>query len=388
MEGKILIVDDDIDTLQLVGTMLEKQGFQIIAASNGEQAIEKAQAETPDLLILDVMMPGMNGYEVTKQLRSMPETAFIPIILFTAKSQVDDKIVGFESGADDYLTKPTHPAELIARVRTILNRPKTGGLPPLEAAKKAKPGLIYGVIGSKGGLGVSTFAVNLAVSLHQQTGEYVTLGELRPGQGSVGLMLGYPKTNALNNLLSLEVNKINTREVEHALVTHGTGIQLLLASYVPQDIKFMPGQEHTAAILKNLEKISPYTVLDLGSALTESTQEAVKHCDKIFLVLEPMPATLLQSKEMVANLEACGVDRFNIKPVLINRVRMENTVSHENIQRDLGIVLAGVITPAPELAYQAAMLHQPMIVKNPDSITFSQIKRLTTNILNEPVITK
>ncbi len=117
MANKILIVDDDFDTLHMVGKMLERHGFEIAAANNGEKAIQLAQTEHPDLIILDVMMPGMDGYEVTRKLRAIETTAYIPIILFTAKAQVDDKLEGFEAGADDYLTKPTHPAELIARVK-------------------------------------------------------------------------------------------------------------------------------------------------------------------------------------------------------------------------------------------------------------------------------
>src|SRR5574338_727036 len=122
MAEKILIVDDDLDTLRLVGLMLQRQGYVISAASNGEQGLEKAIQEKPDLVLLDLMMPGMDGYEVTRRLRRNPSTASIPILLFTAKNQLDDKVMGFEAGADDYLTKPTHPSELQAHVRALLAR--------------------------------------------------------------------------------------------------------------------------------------------------------------------------------------------------------------------------------------------------------------------------
>jgi pilus assembly protein CpaE len=112
MTEKILIVDDDIDTLKLVGLMLERQGYQISVASNGSIGLSKAATEIPDLILLDVMMPDLDGYEVTKKLRADPSLASIPIIMFTAKTMVDDKVAGFEAGVDDYLTKPTHPAEL------------------------------------------------------------------------------------------------------------------------------------------------------------------------------------------------------------------------------------------------------------------------------------
>ena len=103
MSEKILVVDDDIDTLRLVGLMLQRQGYQVVAASNGNQALIMAQSENPDLVLLDVMMPDMDGYEVARRLRANPSTNSTPIIMFTAKSQVDDKIMGFESGVDDYL---------------------------------------------------------------------------------------------------------------------------------------------------------------------------------------------------------------------------------------------------------------------------------------------
>src|ERR1700690_927850 len=122
MTEKILIIDDDVDTLRLVGLMLQRQGYQISAATNGEQGLAKALEERPDLILLDVMMPDMAGYEVTRRLRKNPATQFTPILMFTAKTQLDDKVTGFEVGADDYLTKPTHPAELQAHVRALLGR--------------------------------------------------------------------------------------------------------------------------------------------------------------------------------------------------------------------------------------------------------------------------
>src|SRR5690606_24677852 len=102
MAEKVLIVDDDVQTLRLVGLMLERQGYKILAANNGKQALQMARAEQPDVIILDVMMPDIDGYEVTRRLRKEPETTNIPILMFTARTQVDDKVSGFESGVDDY----------------------------------------------------------------------------------------------------------------------------------------------------------------------------------------------------------------------------------------------------------------------------------------------
>ena len=120
MPEKILIVDDDAETLRLIGMMLERQGFVVASLNNGIQAVEIARSEKPDLIVLDVMMPEVDGYEVTRLIRNEPSLMDVPILMFTAKSQVNDKVVGYEAGVDDYLTKPVHPAELVAHIRALL----------------------------------------------------------------------------------------------------------------------------------------------------------------------------------------------------------------------------------------------------------------------------
>ena len=118
----VLVADDDEDILQLVSFRLERAGYNVITASDGQKAIAAAREHQPDLAVLDVMMPGMNGYDVTRALRADEATAQIPVILLTARVQEADVSRGFEAGADDYLRKPFSPQELRSRVQAILAR--------------------------------------------------------------------------------------------------------------------------------------------------------------------------------------------------------------------------------------------------------------------------
>jgi two-component system alkaline phosphatase synthesis response regulator PhoP len=127
---KILIVEDEQDILQLVKLYLEKEGLRPVTAMNGLEALKKVKEDKPDLVVLDLMLPEMDGLEVCKRLRSAADTAMLPIIMLTAKAEESDTIVGLELGADDYVTKPFSPKALVARVKALLRRversPTTG----------------------------------------------------------------------------------------------------------------------------------------------------------------------------------------------------------------------------------------------------------------------
>src|SRR3972149_3719548 len=228
MAEKILIIDDDIDTLKLVGLMLERQGYEIAVANNGAAGLTKAAAENPHLILLDVMMPDLEGYGVTRRLRSDAALAHIPVIMFTAKTMVDDKVAGFEAGVDDYLTKPTHPAELTAHVKAVLARAVQARAAPVDRAK------IIAFLGAKGGVGTTTVALNVSVSL-QGRGQDVILAELNPGRASIGLILGVRDPIGLSNLLHRSMKDIHLRSVESELVNDRTGVRLLLGSPKPNE---------------------------------------------------------------------------------------------------------------------------------------------------------
>ena len=122
MRKKILIVDDEADILTLLEYNLDKAGFEVVSAQDGPEAIELTKKKRPDLIILDIMLPSMEGTEVCKIIKKDEATSHIPVIMLTAKGEEVDRIVGFELGAEDYITKPFSPRELILRVKAVLKR--------------------------------------------------------------------------------------------------------------------------------------------------------------------------------------------------------------------------------------------------------------------------
>ena len=120
---RALVVDDERPLVAIVSSYLEREGFQVIAAYDGHEAVELAERQQPDVIVLDLMLPGIDGIEACRQIRAFSDAY---IVMLTAKTEEADKIVGLSTGADDYLTKPFSPGELVARVRAMLRRPRTG----------------------------------------------------------------------------------------------------------------------------------------------------------------------------------------------------------------------------------------------------------------------
>ncbi|HEX6886303.1 MAG TPA: response regulator transcription factor [Planctomycetota bacterium] len=123
----LLVIEDDPDIVELLRYNLEREGFRVLVSSDGERGLADAQRHQPDLIVLDLMLPGLDGLEVCRRLRTSDGTRAIPVLMLTAKGEESDIVIGLEMGADDYLTKPFSPRECLARVRALLRRAQRGG---------------------------------------------------------------------------------------------------------------------------------------------------------------------------------------------------------------------------------------------------------------------
>jgi pilus assembly protein CpaE len=381
MTEKILIIDDDVDTLRLVGLMLQRQGYQIVAASNGSQGLAKAFEERPDLILLDVMMPDMDGYEVTRRLRKNPATATVPILMFTAKTQLDDKVTGFEVGADDYLTKPTHPTELQAHVKALLARSAPKEASSVTTASHEHHGYVIGVLSARGGLGVSSVASNLAAAIFTRSQSDVILAELTPGQGTLGADLGAPNQKGLTELLQGSIVEVTREKVLSSLVTHNSGIKLLLASENPRDVTLTSQVQNYEALVARLSTLARFVVLDLGTGLPAFVQKILPMCTERIIVVEGVPGSIQHSKFLIEGIADLKIDRTSISVVLNNRLRSEAQMQWAKVQEQLNHSVALTLTPAPELFLQAIRMQTPVVICQPTNITSQQFLKMADTIL-------
>lgn len=353
MNETLLIVDDDIDTLKLIGLLLERQGYGILTANDGLKAIQIARENQPDLIVLDVSMPHMDGYDTTRKLRGEPSTADIPIIMLTAKTDLNDKVTGFEAGVDDYLTKPAQPRELTAHIRAVLARSaKTKPQPSIKPVPRR--GRVIGVLAAKGGVGVSAFALRLGLSLNECKHQETIVAEYRPGQGSLGLYLGYDQHYPnLLPLLEISPEEVSSRNVQECLIpyeeqtqfepsflenTAKANIKLLLSSFQPRHAHFISQTESFNVITRVLSHMAGYVVLDLGPALPPITEKVLEQCDEVIVLAIPLLFTIIQTRELLADLANLGFEKDRVSVLLLDNPVALDEIPFSNISSERAVL--------------------------------------------------
>ncbi len=381
MAKKILIVDDDLESIKLVGLVLQKRGYEIAAAQMGTLALEKAEKEHPDLVILDVMMPDMNGCEVCRRLRGNPATADLPIIMFTAKTRVNDKVAGFQAGADDYLTKPIHPSELVSRVEAMLLRSARGHIVEEQPAVRAK---VIGFLGSKGGVGTTTLAVNVAVAMAQGPAreQKVTLAELQSGMATASIQLGLRRQGALTHLLEQPAESIDARAVDAQLEEHSTGLLALSGQIEPAGIATPVSPSHAEAIVRHLGTLADYVLLDLGVGLDETNRRILSECYHVVVSVEPQRSSLMLAQALLSEMtQSLNLAPHRISVVVVNKTSSATALNKEVIEGLLQYNVVRVVTPASDLAFQSAERGVPMVMMQPNSLVVKQIRSIAEHLV-------
>mgnify|MGYP006292660607 CR=1 FL=1 len=379
MPQKILIVDDDLKTLRLVGLVLDRNGYEVTVAQSGRQALEKVRTETPDMVVLDIMMPDVDGYELTRRLRDNPDTADLPILLFTGKAQVEDKVAGFEAGADDYVTKPIHPDELISRVQALLARTSRS-----QPAKEAPAPNAVGFLGSKGGVGTTTLAVNAAVALAQgkAKGQRVVLAELRDGMATAACQLGFRNRDGLANVLAQPAASVDADLIEAQLDHHGSGLLVLSGQAGPPGIGRTLTPDHAEGIVQHLGAMADYLLLDLGVGLGEVNQHILPRCRHVVVTIEPNVTSLTLAQKLLDELnQSLHIPRHKISLVSINTNRSAASLTREDIEETLGHTLTGVIPPAPELAFQSSKENKPIAAIDLEGFAAHQYRAIAEDLI-------
>lgn len=364
MAKTILVVDDDSDTLTLIGLTLQRRGFEVVKAQSGQQAINLLAHDRPDLVILDVMMPQMDGYEVCREIKADPRTADLPVIMLTAKAQTQSQLEGFRVGAIDYITKPVHPQDLVARIQTVLER--------TESAQHTGGAQVIAVSGARGGVGASTLAVNLAAALASKYHTVLVDMEL---SGTAAIQLGLTPAHGLADLMSYEADPIESTNIEAAITPHASGLHLLAAADSPID------PARALVILNHLLALYDVCIIDLGWGIGQTVRAIAPRANHLLLATDADRASVTQASRLQSMLVEAGTPAESIQLIWINRHGTPAETALASLQAGLGRVPTASIGPASEAMYAALDTGRPLVLARPTDPVAIQLVELSAALL-------
>jgi pilus assembly protein CpaE len=361
--AKILVVDDDVNMLRLIEFVLTRAGHSAHTAKDGDEGLVLAYSDPPDLAIVDIMMPRINGYEFCRRIRQDPRTERTPILVLSARSQQIDREASLAAGANDFMAKPVSPAELVAQVEEML-----AAIPALRRGA----GRALACFSLRGGAGVTSLAVNLSVALAFARRQEVPLVDLAPLGGHAALMLSLNAKNNWPELLS-GGDELTARQLKSYLARHSSGVRVLASPLNPSQAKTLSAGQ-LQNLLKTLRQSFNRIVLDLPPLFSELTAVALSNADRILLVTTPEASAIQSTTITLDALAQMGI-KDEMVMVVLNQVFAQGALEPQEVQKGIKRPLAAVIPYVSNMA-QSINSGNPLLLSQPNSAAASAIAQL------------
>lgn len=335
---KVLVVDDDLNIQRVLVFTLKQEGFEVHVASDGQAGVQMAAAIGPDLILMDVAMPKLDGYAATQQIRAAESGRRVPIIMLTAEADVEQRVRGLRAGADDDIVKPFHPLELLARIKALLSR-SGGGTKPKAGAPQPMLGRLLSFYGAKGGVGTTTMAINSAIALAMRLRRRVALvdANLQFGDERVFLDLGLDSSSIVNAITEPD---LDGELLKRFMVPHRSGIELLLAPPNPEQADIVVERQRAdpgslTNVLGLLRKAYDYTIVDTGRTIDDFTLQLFDESDVICVVMTADLSCLKNVRLVLETMDSLGFARDKVQLVL-NRSNAYTGINVDNAESALG----------------------------------------------------
>ncbi|MFL5779654.1 MAG: response regulator [Chloroflexota bacterium] len=378
MAAKILVVDDDPNVQRLLQYSLKQEGYDVLTAADGEEAFRLWGAESPDLILLDVMLPKIDGYEVATKIRAEEgDDQHVPIIMLTAEREVEQKVRGLRAGGDDYLIKPFHPAELLARIKSLLAR-----FAPRDVLLARPPlGRVHAFYGAKGGVGTTTIAINTAIALHRELGRKVALvdGNLQFGDHRVFLDLGLDRKSIVDLVTATSIDQ---DLIKNVLVKHDSGVDLLLAPPSPETAELVT-PDHMPVILDLLRSLYDYVLVDIDKRLDDINLGILEASDTIFVIMTADLSCLKNVRLVLETIGHLGYEPRRVQLVL-NRSNAFTGINVKNAEGALKRAIDHQVVNEYRGAISALNSGAPFMFTKADSVLGGSLLQFA-RLIDKPV---
>ncbi len=372
MSGEyILFVDDEEQIRKLLSTYLTRQGYEVGLATDGYEALKVVRQRAPALVITDVGMPNMNGFELTRRLRADHKTARIPVLMLSARREADDVLTGYSEGADEYVAKPIEMTVLAAKIDVLLKRIKTTAG---EMVKRRGRVILFAH--GKGGAGATTLAVNAAVALAETKLYRVALLDLNLEFGNAHMQFDLKPAQTLAHLASLGPERVDDAIFAKILSQDRTGVQLVVGADAPENAELVTVPLVQQSI-DRLRTSSDYVLVDTPATFTQQVLAAVDASDAIALVAEPHVASLKAAKDWIDVLEKLSYPKER-SLIVLNRTTSSG-LETDQVARFFNRK-PDVVVPFTPVFDEASDRGRPLVVLRPDNAAAKVMRDLAAQL--------
>jgi pilus assembly protein CpaE len=359
---RVLLIDDEQFYFKLIRKSLKESEYEIEYAQSGSEGLAKIPSFNPELLIVDLKLPGMDGFQILERLRRDPKFSHIPVIVITAQDELSEKLKAFELGADDYLVKPFQPEELAARMGILARRGRAAQI-AYESKSKANA-VLFTVHSLRGGLGCSSIVVNLGLAFHKLWNKDTLLVDGVLTAGQVALMLDAKPSATWENLVGVEIENIDDIVVGEMMCAHKSGIRYIASPRYPIAADTF-SQDVLHHFADRLKESNEFILVDASHDFSDMTIHMLSLSSTILLVMAPEMASLRTTVSALEIYDRLGIPLEKVK-IVLNNNSSSPAIKQAQLEKVLKRSIDFVLPYEAGEVNRALNFGQPFILNNPD----------------------
>jgi CheY-like chemotaxis protein len=360
---RVLLIDDEPFYFKLIRNALKEAEYDLEYAKSGSEGLAKISSYEPEMLIVDLKLPEMDGFEILERLRRDPKFSHTPVIVITAKDELSEKLKAFELGADDYLVKPFQPEELVARMGILARRGRALQMAQKDTKEKAISTVLT-VHSLRGGLGCSSLVVNLGLAFHKLWGKQTLLVDGVLTAGQLALMLNAKPTTTWETLVGVEPENLDDAVVSEMMRLDKSGVYYIASPRYPIAADTFTN-ETLQLLMEKLKSSNDFIVVDTSHDFSDMTIQMLSMSSGILVVMAPEMGSLRTAMSAIEIYDRLGIPPENVK-IVLNNNSSNPAIKQAQLEKVLKHPMDFVLPYEAGEVNRALNFGKPFILENPD----------------------
>jgi pilus assembly protein CpaE len=360
---RVLLIDDEQFYFKLLQKALKEAEYKLDYAKSGNEGLAKIPSFEPEMLIVDLKLPELDGFEILKRLRRDPKFSYIPVIVITSKDELSEKLKAFELGADDYLVKPFQPEELVARMGILARRGRAMQIAQKETTS-ASEATVVTVHSLRGGVGCSSIVVNLGLAFQKLWGKRTLLVDGVLTAGQVALLLDAKPGASWENLVGLDNENLDEIVMGEVMSADKSGVRYIASPRYPIAADTF-SNEMLKSIIEKIKSYNDFVVVDTSHDFSDMTIQMLSMSSKILLVMAPEMASLRTTMSALEIYDRLGIPLEKVA-LALNNNSSNPAIKQAQLEKVLKRPIDFVLPFEAGEVNRALNFGQPFILNNPD----------------------